>query len=127
MSMISIQNRQKRLWIIPAVFGDNNQPVFKSVPVEPGTSALVDQQHWEQVSKGNKVIEALVGMRSLVVTRSGKAREDIQDAEELANPASPVAPADLTEKDDRVQVESKVELKEVDLKDDAPAQGKGKK
>jgi hypothetical protein len=127
MSMISIQNRQKRLWIIPAVFGSNNQPVFKSVPVEPGTSALVDEQHWDQVAKGNKVIEALVGMRSLVVTRSGKVREDIQDAEELANPVSPAAPADLTEKDDRVHVESKVELKEVDLKDDAPTQGKGKK
>lgn len=127
MSMISIQNRQKRLWVIPAVFGANNQPVFKSVPVEPGTSALVDEQQWDQVSKGNKVIEALVNMRALVVTRSGKVREDVQDAEELQNPASPTAPADLTEKDDRVKVETKVELKEIDLKDDAPAQGKGKK
>lgn len=127
MSMISIQNRQKRLWVIPAVFGTNNQPVFKSVPVEPGTSALVDEQQWDQVAKGNKVIEALVNMRALVVTRSGKIREDVQDAEELQNPASPTAPADLTEKDDRVKVEAKVELKEIDLKDDAPTQGKGKK
>ena len=126
MSMISIQNRQKRLWVIPAVFGSNNQPVFKSVPVEPGTSALVDEQHWDQVAKGNKVIEALVNMRSLVVTRSGKTKPDV-DAEELQNPTSPEAPADLTEKDDRVKVETKVELKEIDLKDDAPAQGKGKK
>lgn len=126
MSMISIQNRQKRLWVIPTVFGDNNQPAFKSIPVEPGTSALVDEQHWDTVAKGNKVIEALVNMRALVVTRSGKAKPDV-DAEELANPAAPTAPADLTEKDDRVKVDSKVELKEVDLKDDAPAQGKGKK
>lgn len=126
MSMISIQNRQKRLWVIPAIFGANNQPVFKSVPVDPGTSALVDEQHWDQVAKGNKVIEALVNMRALVVTRSGKTKPDV-DADELQNPAAPTAPADLTEKDERVQVDSKVELKEVELKDDAPTQGKGKR
>lgn len=127
MSMISIQNRQKRLWVIPTVFGENNQPAFKSIPVEPGASALVDEQHWDQVAKGNKVIEALVNMRALVVTRSGKAREDVQDADELQNPAAPTAPADLTEKDDRVKVDTKVELKEVELKDAGPAQGKGRK
>lgn len=126
MSMISIQNRQKRLWVIPTVFGKENQPVFKSVPVEPGTSALVDEQHWDQVAKGNKVIEALVNMRALVVTRSGKTKPDV-DAEELENPAAPTAPADLTEKDDRVKVDSKVELKEVELKDAGPTEGKGKK
>lgn len=124
--MLSIQNRQKRLWIIPAVYKEDGAAAFKHIPVDPGTSVQVDDAHWEAVSKGNEVIKALVNMRALVVTRSGKAREDIQEAEELENPPSPEAPAELTETDDRVQVDTKVELKEVDLKDDAPKQGKGR-
>ncbi|MNC74193.1 hypothetical protein D3C75_1255070 [compost metagenome] len=87
--------------------------------IEPGASALVNDDHWAQVSKGNKVIEALLTERSLVVSKSKKA--DLE-ADELANPASPVAPEELTAKDERAHIESQVELKEIVL--DEPASGK---
>jgi hypothetical protein len=117
--MLSIQNRMKRLWTIPATFKTDGAAAFEHVNIEPGSSALVNEDHWGQVSKGNLVIEALLTERSLVVTKTKKA--DL-DADELANPASPVAPEDLTAKDERATIESKVELKEIVL--DEPTAGK---
>lgn len=127
MSLISIQNKQKRAWTIPPIHREDNSFAHKAVAIEPGRSAQIESDHWDLISKDNKVIQALVGQRLLVVTRNGKQREDIVDTDELQNPKPVDAPADLTEKDDRVKVDSKVELKEVALKDDAPAQGKGRK
>lgn len=117
--MLSIQNRMKRLWTIPATFKTDGAAAFEHVNIEPGASALVNDDHWAQVSKGNKVIEALLTERSLVVSKSKKA--DLE-ADELANPASPVAPEELTAKDERAHIESQVELKEINL--DEPASGK---
>lgn len=117
--MLSIQNRMKRLWTIPATFKPDGAAAFEHVNIEPGASALVNDDHWAQVSKGNKVIEALLTERSLVVSKSKKA--DLE-ADELANPASPVAPEELTAKDERAHIESQVELKEITL--DEPASGK---
>ncbi|MNN03072.1 hypothetical protein D3C81_1157480 [compost metagenome] len=125
--MYSIQNRMKRLWTVPAMFRADGSAAFEHVNIAPGTSAFVNDDHWAHVSKGNKVIEALLTERSLVVTKGEKQKADIVEAEELQNPASPAAPADLTEGDARVKLESQVELKEVELKDDAPAAGKGRK
>ena len=117
--MLSIQNRMKRLWTIPATFKPDGAAAFEHVNIEPGASALVNDDYWAQVSKGNKVIEALLTERSLVVSKSKKA--DLE-ADELANPASPVAPEELTAKDERAHIESQVELKEITL--DEPASGK---
>jgi hypothetical protein len=128
--MYSIQNRMKRTWIVPATFKPDNSVSFDSISIAPGSSAFVQDEHWDSIKKGNQVVEALLTGRNLVVT---KAKEDkaarALDADELKNPKSPEAPEDLTEKDDRVQIDSKVELKTVELKDDAPAevQPKGKK
>lgn len=117
--MLSIQNRMKRLWTIPATFKTDGAAAFEHVNIEPGASALVNDDHWAQVSKGNKVIEALLTERSLVVSKSKKADLEV---DELANPASPVAPEELTAKDERAHIESQVELKEITL--DEPASGK---
>lgn len=125
MTMISIQNRQKRMWTVPAVYKADGSAAFEFVNIEPGTTALVQADQWDHVSKGNQVIEALLTGRHLVVSRSGKARPDIDDADELDNPAAPEAPSDLTAKDDRVKVDSKVEVKEISL--DTPTEGKGRK
>ena len=127
--MYAIQNRQKRTWIVPPVHAKIlGQPDhFKSVAIEPGDTALVNAEHWDAIKKDNKVIEALLTGRHLVVTQPGAVKDVHVD--ELQNHASPVAPSDLTEKDDRVNLTSKVELKEVTLKneDDAPKEGKGRK
>jgi hypothetical protein len=124
--MYSIQNRMKRTWIVPATFKPDNSVSFDSVNIAPGASALVGDEHWAHVSKGNHVIEALLTERHLVVTSADKSKRDIDKAE-LQNPKSPKAPDDLTEKDARVNIETKVELKEVALKDDdAPAEGKSR-
>lgn len=120
--MLIIQNRQKRTWTIPPMFKPDGSAAFEHINLEPGKSEPVNEEHWKYVSTGNQVIEALLTERSLVVS---KAKKSDLDAEELANPASPVAPAELTEQDERAKIESKVELKEIDL--DEPAQGKGKK
>lgn len=117
--MLMIQNRMKRLWTVPGTFKPDGAPAFQHVNIEPGSSASVDEDHWSYVSKGNQVIEALLTERSLVVTKTKKA--DLEE-EERANPASPAAPAELTEQDDRAKIESKVELKEIDL--DEPVAGK---
>lgn len=121
--MYSIQNRMKRTWIVPATFKPDNSVSFDNINIAPGGSAFVQDDHWNLVAKGNQVVEALLTQRHLVVT---KAKDDkaarALEAAELKNPSSPVAPDDLTEKDDRVIIDSKVELKEVDLKDDAPAE-----
>lgn len=125
--MYSIQNRQKRTWTVPPVHaviaGAPEQ--HKPVAINPGDSALVKAEHWDSVKKGNKVIEALLTGRHLVVTMPGKERAI--EAEELKNPAAPLSPEELTEKDARVQLESKTELKEITLKteDDAPREGRG--
>lgn len=123
--MYKIQNRMKRTWIVPATFKEHNAIAFEHVNLAPGASALVSVEHWDEVKKGNQVIEALLTERHLVVTKAGKEVRDLS-ADELANPKSPTAPEELTEKDDRVTIESKVEIKEVELKDDAPAEGKSK-
>lgn len=120
--MLIIQNRQKRLWTIPPVFKADNSYAFEPVNLEPGTSTPVNEDHWAYVSKGNLVIEALLTGRHLVVSKAKKADVDV---DELENPAPPVAPSELTEEDPRAKIESKVELKEIDL--DEPTQGKGKK
>ena len=117
--MLIIQNRMKRVWTIPAMFKQDGSAAFEHINLAPGASEPVNEDHWAFVSKGNQVIEALLTERSLVVTKSKKA--DLE-ADELANPPSPVAPAELTEKDERAKIESKVELKEIDL--DEPAAGK---
>lgn len=128
--MYSIQNRMKRTWIVPATFKPDNSVSFDSISIAPGSSAFVQDEHWDGIKKGNQVVEALLTSRSLVVT---KAKEDkaprTLDESELKNPESPKAPEELTEKDDRVHIDSKVELKTVELKDDAPAEAhpKGKK
>lgn len=120
--MLIIQNRQKRMWTIPPMFKPDGSAAFEHVNLAPGASEPVNEEHWAFVSKGNQVIEALLTGRHLVVSKTKKS--DL-DADELANPAMPEAPADLTEQDERAKIESKVELKEIDL--DEPAQGKGKK
>lgn len=117
--MLIIQNRMKRVWTIPAMFKADGSAAFEHINLAPGASEPVNEDHWAFVSKGNQVIEALLTERSLVVTKSKKA--DLE-ADELSNPPSPVAPAELTEKDERAKIESKVELKEIDL--DEPAAGK---
>lgn len=117
--MLMIQNKQKRQWTVPAMFKPDGSAAFAHITLEPGASAPIEEDHWNFVSKGNQVIEALLTGRHLVVSKAKKA--DV-DAEELANPASPEAPADLTEQDERAKIESKVELKEIDL--DEPAAGK---
>lgn len=117
--MFMIQNKQKRQWTVPAMFKPDGSAAFAHITLEPGESSPVHEDHWDFVSKGNQVIEALLTGRHLVVSKSKKA--DIE-AEELANPASPEAPIDLTEEDPRAKIESKVELKEIDL--DEPAAGK---
>lgn len=126
--MYSIQNRMKRTWIVPATFKPDNSVSFDNINIAPGGSAFVQDDHWNLISKGNHVVEALLTQRHLVVT---KAKDDkvarALEAEELKNPKSPEAPEDLTEKDDRVNIESNVELKEVALKDDGPAEGKSAK
>lgn len=123
--MYSIQNRMKRTWVVPATFKADNAVAFGHVNIAPGGSAFVQDDHWEGVSKGNQVIEALLTSRHLVVTKGEKLKRDV-DADELKNPTPAKAPDDLTEKDDRVNIESKVELKEVALKDDGPTEGKSK-
>ena len=120
--MLIIQNRQKRMWTIPAMFKEDGSAAYEHINLAPGASEPINEDHWAFVSKGNQVIEALLTGRHLVVSKSKKA--DVE-SDELVNPAAPVAPADLTEKDERAKIESKVELKEIDL--DEPAQGKGKK
>lgn len=120
--MLIIQNRQKRVWTIPAMFKPDGSPAFEHINLNPGASEVVNEDHWAYVSKGNQVIEALLTERSLVVSKTKKG--DL-DADELANPASPVAPSDLTDQDPRAKIESKVELKEITL--DEPAAGKGRK
>lgn len=121
--MYSIQNRMKRTWIVPATFKPDNAVLFDSISIAPGSSAFVQDAHWDGVKKGNQVVEALLTSRSLVVTKARADKEArVLDADELSNPAMPQAPEDLTEKDERVQLESKVELKTVELKDDAPAE-----
>lgn len=122
--MYSIQNRQKRTWIIPAIFKADGAALFEHVNIAPGTSALVNSEHWDSVAKGNLVIEALLTERSLVVDRAERAKGNLH-SDELSNPASPKAPEELTDKDDRVKIESKVEVKEV-VVDDAPAEVKRK-
>lgn len=117
--MLIIQNRQKRTWTIPPMFKEDGSAAFEHINLAPGASEAINEDHWAFVSKGNKVIEALLTERSLVVTKTKKA--DL-DADERANPASPVAPAELTDQDERAKIESKVELKEIDL--DEPAAGK---
>lgn len=121
--MYSIQNRMKRTWIVPATFKPDNSVSFDNINIAPGGSAFVQDDHWNLVAKGNQVVEALLTMRHLVVTKAkdDKKARDV-DADELKNPAPAKAPDDLTEKDDRVIIDSKVELKEVELKDDAPAE-----
>lgn len=125
--MYSIQNRQKRAWTVPPVHsliaGAPEQ--HKPVTINPGDSALVQEEHWDSVKKGNRVIEALLTGRHIVVTQAGKVAS--VDVDELANPKAPVAPEELTEKDDRVKLDTKTELKEITLKseDDAPREGRG--
>lgn len=116
----TVTNRQKRAFIIPAVFGAENQPVHTAVTLNPGESKPIQDEHWNHVSKGNKVIEALLTGRHLVVNRGNK--EVTVDLDDLTNPKSVTAPEELKEKDDRVKIDSKVELKEVNL--DEPKSGK---
>lgn len=127
--MYSIQNRQKRAWTIPPVSGAGlgTPEIHKPITINPGDSALVSEEHWDAIKKGNRVVEALLTGRHLVVTAAGKVAS--VDVDELKNAPSPVAPDELTEKDDRVQLESKTELKEITLKpeDDAPREGRGRK
>lgn len=122
MSIIQVQNRQKRAWIIPGVMGKNGAFVYRPVNLAPGEKAMVQSDHWESVKKGNRVIEALLTSRFIVASAAGK--ETRVDPDELANPKAPAAPADLTEKDDRVRMETKTEVKEITL-NDAPTEGKG--
>lgn len=120
--MLMIQNKQKRQWIVAAMFKPDGSAAYEHITLEPGESKPIEEDHWNFVSKGNPVIEALLTGRHLVVSKVKKAGIE---ADELANPASPEAPAELTDEDPRAKIESKVELKEIDL--DEPAQGKGKK
>lgn len=125
--MYSIQNRQKRAWTVPPVSADaklGSPEVHKPVTINPGEVALVKAEHWDSVKKGNKVIEALLTGRQLVVTAAGKERS--VDVDELKNAPSPKAPEELTDTDDRVKIETKTELKEITLKseDDAPKESR---
>lgn len=118
--MFTVTNRQKRAFIIPGVFGGDNQPINAAITINPGQSVPIDDEHWKTISKGNKVIEALLTGRHLVVNRGTK--EVAVDSDELENPKQATAPEELKEKDDRVKLDSKVELKEVNL--DEPKSGK---
>lgn len=118
--MITVTNRQKRAFIIPGVFGGDNQPISAAITINPGQSVPVEDEHWKTISKGNKVLEALLTGRHLVANRGTK--EVAVDLDELENPKQPSAPEELKEKDDRVKIDSKVELKEVSL--DEPKSGK---
>lgn len=118
--MFTVTNRQKRAFIIPGVFGGDNQPINAAITINPGQSVPIDDEHWKTISKGNKVIEALLTGRHLVVNRGTK--EVAVDSDELENPKQATAPEELKEKDDRVKIDSKVELKEVNL--DEPKSGK---
>src|SRR5574341_313446 len=118
--MYAIQNRQKRAWTVPPVHsvvaGAPEQ--FKPITINPGDTALVAVEHWDKVSEKNRVIEALLTGRHLVVTTTDKVKD--VHVEELENPTPPLAPEELTEVDDRVKLETKTEVVEVSLKDDAP-------
>lgn len=118
--MFTVTNRQKRAFIIPGVFGGDNQPINAAITINPGQSVPIDDEHWKTISKGSKVIEALLTGRHLVVNRGTK--EVAVDSDELENPKQASAPEELKEKDDRVKIDSKVELKELNL--DEPAAGK---
>lgn len=118
--MFTVTNRQKRAFIIPGVFGGDNQPINAAITINPGQSVPIDDEHWNTISKGNKVIEALLTGRHLVVNRGKK--EVAVDSDELENPKQATAPEELKEKDERVKIDSKVELKEVNL--DEPKSGK---
>lgn len=118
--MLTVTNRQKRAFIIPGVFGGDNQPINAAITINPGQSVPIDEEHWKTISKGNKVIEALLTGRNLVVNRGNKSV--VVDSDELENPKQASAPEELKEKDDRVKIDSKVELKEVSL--DEPKSGK---
>lgn len=118
--MFTVTNRQKRAFIIPGVFGGDNQPINAAITINPGQSVPIDDEHWKTISKGNKVIEALLTGRHLVVNRGTK--EVAVDSDELENPKQASAPEELKEKDDRVKIDSTVELKEVNL--DEPKSGK---
>lgn len=121
--MYAIQNRMKRTFAVPAVMDvKTKQSHHAAVQIEPGDTALVNPDHWDSVKRGNQVIEALLTNRSLVVTKP-EAVKDVH-VDELANPASPTAPAELTEEDDRVKIDSKTEVKEVELSDE-PKQARG--
>jgi translation initiation factor IF-1 len=123
--MYSIQNRQKRAWTVPPVHATilGAPETHKPVTINPGDVAMVKAEHWDAVKKGNRVIEALLTGRHLVVTTMGKTAA--VDVEELANPKSPAAPEELTDQDDRVKLTTKTEMVEVSLKDDAPKEGRG--
>ncbi|MOA11734.1 hypothetical protein D3C78_1316890 [compost metagenome] len=123
--MYSIQNRQKRAWTIPPVSGAGlgAPEIHKPITINPGDSALVSEEHWEAIKRGNRVVEALLTGRHLVVTAAGKVAA--VEVDELKNAPSPLAPDELTEKDDRVKLESKTELKEVSLDSDGPREGRG--
>lgn len=117
--MYAVQNRQKRTWVVPEV--QTNSARHAAVFIEPGDTALVQDDQWDHVKKGNAVIAALLSSRALVVTAPGAVKDVHVD--ELANPKSPAAPDELKQSDERVEVTTKTELKEVAL-NDAPAEAK---
>lgn len=97
-----LTNRQKRAWVVPATADDSH----KSILVDPGETVTVDRDHWDTVRKGNLVIDALLSDRHLVV-ETGSGDAPVLHAEELRNPASPVAPEELGAETPGVHVESK--------------------
>lgn len=124
--MYAIQNRQKRTWTIPPLWTpDLSKEQFASVTIFPGDTVLVEEEHWDKVKQGNQVIEALLTGRFIVVTSPGKVVD--VEVDELKNHASPVAPSELSEKDDRLQIDFKSEIKEVELKPEGPREGRSRK
>lgn len=79
-----VTNRQKRAWIVPA---------FEQLPIvvlNPGASESVPDQQWDSI-RGLPVVKALLDLRLLTVGKAGVVLEE----DELQNPASPEAPAEL--------------------------------
>lgn len=99
--MYSITNKMQRAWIVPA----SADTLHKFVPIDPGQTVRVEKAHWDEIRKGNAVIDALLSGRHIVV-KTGSGIVDVH-GDELTNPASPKAPEELAVVDESVKVESK--------------------
>lgn len=122
--MKSIHNRQERAFIIPG--WETGSRSIPHITIDPGTSALIEDEHWAHVSKGNRVIEALMEGRHLLVTGENESVPLMLADAGLRNPAGPSAPDELTaplvdSQGREVAPESSLQVTEVTLDEPAEA------